>query len=377
MKECYYETLQVTREASGDEIKTAYRKMAMQFHPDRNPDNPEAEDKFKACAEAYEVLSDPEKRQLYDTYGHDGLKRSGFNGFHGGVEDIFSAFGDIFENFFGFGGQGRRRGGPQRGHDLRYDLELTLEEAALGKDAEFTAGREVQCEACGGTGSADGSPPRTCPTCGGHGQVMRSQGFFRVATACPECRGTGSIVDDPCSQCGGRGLAYQEKKLSVKVPPGIDHGQRLRMRGEGEGGVLGGEAGDLFVQVHITPHKVFERDGQTLYRQLEVSMFQAALGRTVMVDTLIDGPQELKIPTGAQTGDYQRLKNLGLPSLRDGRRGDMIVQLKVMTPTKLSKRQKELLEEAAALGDKKAADVPEAEDEEGNGRKKRRLFGLH
>ncbi|ADK83831.1 chaperone protein DnaJ [Desulfarculus baarsii DSM 2075] len=376
MKTCYYETLQVSRDADGEEIKKAYRKMAMQYHPDRNPDDPEAEERFKACAEAYEVLRDPEKRRLYDAYGHDGLKqRTGFNGF-GGVEDIFSAFGDIFDGFFGFGGRPSRRGGPQRGHDLRYDLELTLEEAARGKEATFTAGREVRCEQCGGLGQAGGKPPRVCPTCGGHGQVMRSQGFFRIATTCPDCRGAGSKIDDPCPACGGRGRVYHEKQLTVKAPAGIEHGQRLRMRGEGEAGLLGGEPGDLYVQIHIPPHKVFEREGAHLFRELEISMFQAALGGMVLVETLVDGPQELKISPGAQHGDVLRLKGMGMPNLRDQRRGDLMVRLITRTPTHLSKRQRELLEEAAALGDKQAAPQPEAVAESGGERKKRRIFGL-
>lgn len=376
-KRCYYEILQVEREADQDTIKKAYRKLALQYHPDRNPDDKEAEECFKECAEAYEVLRDPQKRQAYDMYGHEGLRNTGFQGF-GGVNDIFSAFSDIFEGFFGFGGGGQP-GGPRQGRDLRYDLDISLEESAEGKQVTFPVGREMVCESCGGKGQKGGEDPPICQTCGGQGQVLRSQGFFRLATTCPACRGQGREVTDPCDDCSGRGRIYQEKELSVNVPAGITHGQRLRMRGEGEGGTLGGSPGDLYVVIHVRDHPIFERNGDDLYRRLGVSMVQAALGRTVMVDSLIDGQVEMQIPNGAQTGDLVRVKGMGMPRLRRGGRGDMHVQVLVKTPSKLSKRQKELLEEFAELGDRDAAEVPEIDSEESGGarKKKKKLWGLN
>ena len=377
MKRCYYEILGVERSCEDEVIKKAYRKLAMQYHPDRNPGDAEAEERFKEAAEAYEVLRDAEKRRLYDAYGHEGLKNTGFSGF-GGVNDIFSSFSDIFEGLFGFQGGGRRQG-PQPGRDLRYDLEVTLEEAAQGKQATFMVGRELACQECSGRGQKDGKEPVVCRLCGGQGQVLRSQGFFRLATTCPECRGEGRVITDPCPACRGRGRVYQEKELSVRVPAGISHGQRLRMRSEGEGGSLGGEPGDLYVVVHLKPHQVFERDGDSLYRKLEVSMAQAALGKTVLVDTLVDGPAELAIPAGAQTGDLMRLGGLGMPRLRDSRRGDLLVQLLVRTPRRLSKEQRQLLQQLEALGDKEAAPEPRDLEQEaqaaGSTRKKKR-WGL-
>ncbi len=378
MKRCYYEILGVERTAEVEIIKKSYRQLALKYHPDRNPDDAEAEERFKEAAEAYEVLRDPEKRRLYDAYGHEGLKSTGFSGF-GGVGDVFSAFGDIFEGLFGFGGA-RPRSGPQRGRDLRYDLELSLEEAAQGKQASFPVGRELACLECQGKGQKGGADPVVCSTCRGQGQVLRSQGFFRLATTCPDCRGDGRVVTDPCPACRGRGRIYQEKELTVRIPAGIGHGQRLRMRGEGEGGSLGGEPGDLYVVVHLKQHPVFERDGDAIYRQMRVSMAQAALGRTVLVDSLIDGPVELEIPEGAQTGEVVRAPGLGMPRLRDEKRGDMLVQLVVATPKKLSRRQRELLEEFAALGESAAAPEPEteagSEEEAATRKKKKRRWGL-
>lgn len=377
IKRCYYEILACEREASPEEIKKAYRKQALKFHPDRNPGDKEAEENFKEAAEAYEVLRDPEKRRLYDAYGHEGLKSSGFQGF-GGVNDIFSSFSDIFEGIFGFGGGQENRGGPQPGRDMRYDLEIDLKDSALGKEVSLDLAREVSCPDCGGHGQKDGQEPPICPTCQGQGQVLRSQGFFRLATTCPDCRGRGRKVTDPCPNCNGQGRIREEKDLSVRIPPGIQHGQRLRMRDEGEGGFQGGPPGDLYVVVHIRPHPVFERDGSTLFRRLGVSMVQAALGRTVMVETLIDDEVEMKIPTGAQNGDVVRLKGLGMPSLHGGRRGDLVVQLMVATPKKLNKRQKELLAEFEAEGDSQAAATPQQdqESEEETPKKKKRLFGM-
>ncbi len=376
-KRCYYEVLQVERDADGETIKKAYRKLALQYHPDRNPDDDEAEDNFKECAEAYEVLRDSQRRQAYDMYGHEGLRSTGFQGF-GGVNDIFSAFSDIFEGVFGFGGGGQP-GGPRQGRDLRYDLDISLEESAEGKQVSFPVGRELICEACQGQGQEGGEEPPICQTCGGQGQVLRSQGFFRLATTCPACRGQGREITNPCLECSGRGRIYQEKELSVQVPPGITHGQRLRMRGEGEGGSLGGPPGDLYVVIHVRDHAVFERNGDDIYRRLEVSMVQAALGRTVMVDSLTEGPVEMDLPSGAQTGDLVRLKGLGMPRLRGNGRGDLHVQVMVKTPSKLNKRQKELLEEIAELGDRDAAEVPEIGEEGamGSRKKKKKIWGLN
>jgi molecular chaperone DnaJ len=377
VKRCYYEVLQVEKDANDETIKKAYRKLALQYHPDRNPGDKEAEERFKECAEAYEVLRDSERRRAYDLYGHEGLRSSGFQGF-GGVNDIFSAFSDIFEGFFGFGGGGRP-GGPRQGRDLRYDMEISLEEAAQGKQVNFPVGRELACEACKGRGQEGGEEPPICQTCGGQGQVLRSQGFFRLATTCPACQGRGRSITKPCPQCSGRGRIYQEKELTVRVPPGITHGQRLRMRGEGEGGSMGGPPGDLYVVIHVQNHPVFERNGDDLYRRLEVSMVQAALGRSVMVESLVDGPAEMDLPAGSQTGDLVRLKGLGMPRLRGSGRGDLHVQVMVKTPAKLTKRQKELLEEFAELGDRDAAQAPEDVEQgsAGTHKKKKKLWGLN
>jgi molecular chaperone DnaJ len=373
MKQCYYEILEVERQADGATIKKAYRKMAMRYHPDRNQGDAGAEERFKEAAEAYEVLKDEEKRSLYDRYGHEGLKHSGFQGFSG-TGDIFSAFSDIFEGLFGFGGGAANHNGPRQGRDLRYDLEMSLEQMAEGFTAQTQVGREVACDACGGSGSAEGAQPEVCTTCGGRGQVARAQGLFRVVTSCPDCRGEGEIISNPCGQCHGRSRAYEEKELSVLVPAGIAHGQRLRMNGEGEGGYKGGPAGDLYVVAHQQTHEVFERQHDDLYRHLEISMVQAALGRTVEVGTLIDGEQPMDIPTGSDTGEMLRLKGLGMPRLRSSKRGDMYVQFIVKTPAKLNKRQRELLDEFGALGDKAAAPEPGPEATAAGHKKKKRLF---
>ncbi|MCF8041204.1 MAG: molecular chaperone DnaJ [Desulfarculaceae bacterium] len=373
MKRCYYETLEVERTADHETIKKAYRRMALQYHPDRNPDDAEAEDRFKEAAEAYEVLRDPEKRQLYDTYGHDGLKNTGFQGFNG-MGDIFGAFGDIFEGLFnGFGGgSSARPGGPRPGRDLRYDLKLTLEQIATGHNETINIQREAACPECNGTGQAGGEEPVVCQVCGGQGQVARAQGLFRVVTTCPQCRGEGRVVTNPCDNCRGRGRVREVKELSVQIPAGIAHGQRLRMRAEGEGGYSGGEPGDLYVVIHEAQHKVFERQGKDLYRRLEVSMFQAALGQEVAVESLVDGPQPMSIPSGSDSGEVVRVKGMGLPGLRGDRRGDMYVQLLVRTPRKLNKRQRELMEELAALGDADAAPAPEEEAAPKSRKKKKR-----
>ncbi|RJX34464.1 MAG: molecular chaperone DnaJ [Desulfarculus sp.] len=370
MRRCYYEILEVERHADGETIKKAYRRMALRYHPDRNPGDSEAEDRFKEAAEAYEVLRDPEKRRLYDLYGFEGLSSSGFRGFSG-MGDIFSAFSDIFENLFGFGGGAAASRGPRPGRDLRYDLELTLEQMAQGHTASIEVSREVTCDACGGAGQKDGAMPQLCSTCGGQGQVARAQGLFRVVTTCPHCRGEGRVISDPCRACQGRGRVYAGRELSVQVPAGIAHGQRLRMRGEGEDGFAGGPPGDLYVVVHQMPHKVFERQDDDLYRRLEVSMVQACLGRTATVETLVDGDRPLELPAGSQTGDVLRLKGRGMPRLRGDQRGDLYVQLQVRTPTKLNKEERDILEQLEALGQRSGA--ARATPEDGK-KKKKKLF---
>jgi molecular chaperone DnaJ len=339
----YYEILAVSRNASVADIKKAYRKLAMKYHPDRNPDDKEAEAKFKECTEAYEVLSDEKKRQIYDTYGHDGLKNSGYRG-PGNFEDVFSNFGDIFGDLFGFSG-GRsqaRRDGPVQGNDLRYDLSVTFMEAVHGASKEVELTRRDTCWTCEGSGTRPGHPKTTCTTCNGRGQVIRSQGFFQVSTTCPKCRGEGQIITDPCTDCNGVGLVEQTKKVIIKIPAGVDTGARMRLRGEGEGGRRGGPAGDLYVIIHVEEHEFFKREGDTIYCRMPVSMVSAALGTTVEVPT-VHGKKKLDIPAGSQSGDIFTLRKEGVPSLRGHGRGDMIIELQVQTPTNLCEEQKEVL----------------------------------
>ena len=346
-KRDYYEVLGVSRTASEEEIKKAYRKLALKYHPDRNPNDPEAEEKFKEAAEAYEVLHDPEKRRLYDQYGHDGLQSTGFEGFRG-FEDIFASFGSLFEEFFGLGGRRGGRSAPRAGADLRYDLHITFEEAVFGTEKLLEFEKLETCVHCLGKRTAPGTRPTPCRLCGGFGQVERRQGFFALRTTCPQCHGEGTLITDPCPHCRGRGMVRVPKKLSVKIPAGIDNGSRLRLAGEGEEGSNGGPAGDLYVVVHVEPHAFFERHGNDLYCQVPVSFPQAALGAEVEVPSLY-GPQKLTIPRGTQTGAMLRLRGCGVPDVRTGRRGDQIVQVVVKTPTRLTPRQEELLRELAAL----------------------------
>ncbi len=340
----YYETLSVSKTSSGGEIKKAYRKLAMKYHPDRNPDDKEAEEKFKSCTEAYEVLSDSQKKQIYDTYGHDGLKNSGYRG-PGNSEDIFSSFGDIFGDLFGFGGGGRaqaQRNGPVAGNDLRYDVEITFMEAVHGVSKEVQLTRRDTCWTCEGSGSRPGHQKGTCPSCNGRGQVVRSQGFFQMSSTCPQCHGEGSIVTEPCSDCHGSGLIEKTKKVALKIPAGVDTGARMRLRGEGEGGRRGGESGDLYVVVHVEEHEFFKRDGDTIYCRFPLSMVKAALGDTVAVPT-VHGKKTLKIPPGSQSGEVFTIRNEGAPNLRSHGRGDMVVELQVLTPTHLCDEQKKVL----------------------------------
>ena len=354
----YYEVLGVSRAASSSEVKKAYRQLAMKYHPDRNPDDKEAEEKFKQATEAYEVLSDSNKRQIYDTYGFEGLKSRGYQG--PDFEDIFSSFGDIFGDIFGFSrGEARRaKNGPMRGADLRYDLSISFMEAAHGVSKDLEIERPDTCWTCEGTGLRPGYKAETCPACHGRGQVVRAQGFFRMSTTCPQCRGRGEIIREPCVDCDGAGLIKSKKKVSLKIPAGVDTGAKMRLRGTGEGGRKGGPAGDLYVIIHVEPHEFFMREGDLIYCQYPLNYDQAALGAELEIPT-IHGKKNLKVPKGTQTGERFTLKNEGVPHLKGNGRGDMIVEMTVVTPTKLTKRQKELLREFGELERKKAKDGEE------------------
>ena len=339
----YYEILGIDRRASAEDIKSAYRKMALKYHPDRNPGDKKAEERFKEASEAYEVLRDPEKKELYDLYGHEGLKQTGFGGFRG-FDDIFSTFGDIFEDFFGFGPSRRTRSAPQAGSDLRYDLHLSFLEAAFGKETEIEVPKTEDCHTCLGSGVNPGSHPEACPSCRGTGQITRVQGFFRISTTCPGCQGEGKIVTDPCPECRGKGQVRKKRHVLVRVPPGVDTGSRLILRGEGEGGLRGGPPGDLYVIIHVEPHEFFERQANNVVCQFPISMVQAALGDEIEVPTL-NGTKKISIPKGTQSGDTFRLKGQGIPDIRRSGRGDQIIEIVVKIPIHLTKRQEELLEE--------------------------------
>ncbi len=345
MNRDFYEILGVAREADGDTIKKAYRKMAMQFHPDKNPDNKEAEETFKECARAYEVLSDPNKRSAYDRFGHKGVDGMGGGGPHfQDVGDIFAAFGDIFGDLFGQQGgrQQRSRTGPARGSDLRYVMEIDLKEVITGVERPITFDTDDSCQECEGSGAEKGSEVESCATCGGRGQVVRNQGFFSMATTCPKCRGQGVTIKSPCKKCRGAGRVPVNRKILVKVPAGVDSGTQLRMTGEGETGGRGGPPGDLYIDLRVKPDPRFERDGAQLYAELEISYLLAILGGEVEVVTL-RGPKKLTIPKGSQYGAQVKLAGEGLPSLRGSRVGDLIYLLKVIFPKKLSKEEEKLL----------------------------------
>lgn len=348
-KRDYYEVLGVSRGATPDEVKKAYRKLAMEHHPDRNPGDAEAEQRFKEAAEAYEVLSHAEKRQTYDRFGHEGLGNQGFQGFQG-VDEIFASFGDLFGEMFGFGGMGggRRRGGPRQGESLRFDLELEFTEAAFGCTREIDVTRDEPCGTCSGSGARPGTSARSCQTCGGRGVVFQRIAMVQMQTACPHCRGRGNVISDPCESCRGAGKVARTRKLTVTVPPGVDTGMRLRLQGEGEPGDTGAPPGDLYVFLHVRSHPLFERRGDDVLCTVEVSFPQAALGAEVDVPTL-EGQDKLKIPPGTQAGEVFRLRGKGIPSVRGGARGDQVMQLAVRTPTRLTERQKELLQEFAEI----------------------------
>lgn len=346
-KRDYYEVLGVDRNANDSELKAQYRKLALKYHPDRNPGNKEAEEKFKEASEAYEVLRDPQKRNIYDQFGHQGLEGSGFSGFRG-FEDIFSSFGGIFEDFFGFSSGRRSRSRAQKGADLRYDLTLGFMQAAFGTETEIGLEKVEGCPSCGGNGCEPGTHPETCRQCNGTGQVTRSQGFFTVRTTCHQCRGNGQTISHPCAACNGSGQIRVKKKVSVKVPAGVDNGSRLRLTGEGEAGFYGGPPGDLYVFIHVESHDFFERDNTNVICQVGISFIQAALGDTIEVPTL-NGKKELKIPKGTQPGDLFRFRGEGIPSLRNGRRGDQIIQALIKTPVNLNKKQEALLKEFSKI----------------------------
>jgi len=334
--------LGVQKNATEDELKKAYRRLAMKYHPDRNPDNKEAEDKFKEAKEAYEMLSDPQKRTAYDQFGHAGVDPSmgggaGFNDFGGGVD-----FGDIFETMFG----GGRRGGGRsnRGTDLRYDLSLSLEEAVAGTEVKIRIPTQVLCSHCHGSGAKPGTSPKTCPQCGGSGQVRMTQSFFSVQQTCPTCRGTGKIIPEPCPHCNGNGRVQEHKTLSVKVPAGVDSGDRIRLSGEGEVGVHGSTPGDLYVQIHVREHPIFQREDSHLYCEVPISICTAALGGELEAPTL-DGRVMLKIPAGTQTGKVFRIRGKGVKPVRGGPVGDLLCRVVIETPVKLTSHQKELLQE--------------------------------
>ena len=346
-KRDYYEILGVNRNASDGEIKKNYRKLAMEYHPDRNPGDKAAEEKFKEAAEAYEVLRDPQKRGIYDQYGHQGLEGSGFSGF-GGFEDIFSSFGDIFEDFFGFSSGRRSRSRGQKGADLRYDMKLSFMEAVFGKETEINVEKMEMCPECKGSACEPGTQPENCQQCNGTGQVSRTQGFFTVRTTCHHCRGRGQSIQHPCSYCRGAGKVRTSKKVSVKIPGGVDSGSRLRLTAEGEPGAYGGPPGDLYVFIHVENHEFFERDNINVICQIPISFVQASLGDQIEVPTL-EGEKILDIPKGTQPGDIFRFAREGIPSLRNGNRGDQIIQVSVRTPTNLTKKQESLLREFAKL----------------------------
>ncbi|MEE8408202.1 MAG: molecular chaperone DnaJ [Myxococcota bacterium] len=355
----YYEVLGVAQNAPDQEIKRAYRKLAMEFHPDRNS-SPDAEERFKEASEAYEVLSDQNKRRIYDRAGFDGLRSTGFSGFSGvGVEDIFSQFGDLFGDMFGFGARGRRGPAVERGSDLRYDLVIEFEEAVFGVENEVELTHLVGCEKCAGSGAKPGSRVTRCATCRGRGQIIHGQGLFLLSTTCPDCQGQGSRQSDPCTECRGDGRARGRRSVNVRIPAGFDDGMSLRYGGEGEPGPRGGPPGDLYVAVRVKPHETLRREGDDLYTELAIDMVQASLGAERTVQG-VDGEVPVDIPSGTQPGDVVTIKRMGVPRLRGSGRGNLYIVCRVEIPKSLTKKQRELLEEFAGATSSKT--------------KKRRLF---
>ena len=355
-KKDFYEVLGVNRDASDDEIKKAYRKLAMKHHPDRNPDNPKSEDHFKEAKEAYEILSDGNKRAAYDQYGHAGVDPQAGMGGGGGGGGGFGDFGGIFDEIFGGGrgGGGGGRSNVYRGADLRYNLEITLEQAAFGTETKIRIPTMEACESCKGTGAKAGTSPKTCPTCSGSGQVRLQQGFFSIQQTCPKCHGTGRYVADPCGSCHGAGRVKQYKTLAVKIPAGVDEGDRIRLSGEGEHGVNGGPPGDLYVQIHLKAHSVFQRDHNDLHCEMPISFSTAALGGEIEIPTL-DGAAKLKIPHETQSGRVFRLRGKGIKGVRSQTHGDLMCHVVVETPVALTDRQKELLRELEDISNTNSA----------------------
>ena len=362
----YYDVLGVGRNASAEELKKAYRAKAKQLHPDRNKDNPKAEEEFKVVNEAYDVLKDADKKAAYDRYGHAAFENghgasAGRGGFHGGAQDFASAFSDVFEDLFGGFAQGQRGGGQRarRGADLRYNLRVSLEDAFRGKQTTLTVPSSVVCDTCTGTGAEGGAQPQTCPTCSGMGKVRAQQGFFTIERTCPTCSGRGQIIKDPCKACGGAGRVEKERSLSVNIPPGVETGTRIRLAGEGEAGLRGGPPGDLYIFVEVAPHPIFEREGPNLYCRIPVSMTTAAMGGELEAPTIDGGRSRVKVPAGVQSGKQLRLRAKGMPALRGQHFGDLYIELAVETPVNLTTRQKELLKEFEA---ESSNNSPESKD---------------
>jgi molecular chaperone DnaJ len=345
-KRDYYDVLGVSRNASESEIKSAYRKLALKYHPDKNPNDKNAEENFKEAAEAYSVLSDPNRRARYDRFGHSGMQ-GGFSGFDPAT---FGDFGDILGEFFGLGDifGGRRRSGPERGADLRYDLKISFREAAFGLKTKIKIPRQEVCGTCGGSGTPRGKKPITCPACHGSGQVRYQQGFFSISRTCGQCDGSGRVITEPCEKCQGRGLVRKEKVLEIRIPAGVDNGSRLRVQGEGEAGLHGGPPGDLYVVIYVEEHPFFQRQGNNIYCQVPIGIAQAVLGSEITVPTL-EGEERLKIPEGTQSGSVFRMRNKGVVSVGERGRGDQFVTVNIVVPTKLTKEQRQIFEELAKI----------------------------
>jgi molecular chaperone DnaJ len=350
-KRCYYETLEVERTADGATLKSAFRKLAMKWHPDKNPGDASSEVRFKEINEAYEILKDDNKRAAYDRYGHAAFEQGGMGGGGGAGfgADFASSFSDIFDDLFGMGGRRSRGGGRERGADLRYNMEITLEEAFSGKTAEIRIPTSVTCEACSGNGAKPGTKPKVCSTCGGAGRVRQAQGFFTVERTCPGCQGRGQMIEDPCTACSGSGRVTRERTLSVNIPAGVEDGTRIRLAGEGEAGVRGGPTGDLYIFLSLSSHVFFQRDGADLHCRVPISMVTAALGGEFEVPTIEQGKTKVKVPSGTQSGRRFRIAAKGMPVLRSRQTGDMYVQVVVETPQNLTKKQKDLLAEFEKL----------------------------
>ncbi len=354
-KRDYYEVLGLSKGASADEIKKGYRRKAKELHPDRNTSDPSAESKFKEANEAYDVLKDPERKAAYDRFGHAAFE-GGMGGGGGQRQgDFSSAFSDVFDDLFGdFMGGGQRGGGrsrASRGSDLRYNLEISLEDAYSGLQKSINVPTSVQCSPCNGSGAAGGSEPSTCPTCSGMGKVRASQGFFTVERTCPSCSGMGQVISNPCSSCGGQGRSNKDRSLSVNVPAGVETGTRIRLSNEGEAGLRGGPAGDLYIFIEVREHKIFQRDGNSLFCRIPVSMSGAALGGDIEVPTIDGGRSRVKIPAGSQSGRQMRLRGKGMPSIKSAQKGDMFIEIAVETPVNLTSKQRELLREFEALSE--------------------------